>query len=139
LATPRIHDARSNRPHDPRTGPRRLLHAAVFWVAVAPACAGSELSETSLFEHADQCYARGDYECASLLYERFATEHASSPLAPIARARITAIERELDAVMGRRGAQAPVFVRPFAPLRPHDEVAPAFAPVAAPEIVPLGN
>jgi hypothetical protein len=98
------------------------------------ACDVSVREETDLFQRAETRYARGDYDGASTLYTEFLELHPLSPLAPIADQRLDMIDREFDAIMGRRGSPAPVYVNPLG--APPDPSTPGFqiAPVRAPQI-----
>jgi hypothetical protein len=77
------------------------------------ACELDYEEETHLFERAEEHFRAGDYEGARELYARFLELHRRSPLRPIAEQRNRLIDRELDAVTGRRGAPAPVRVNPL--------------------------
>jgi hypothetical protein len=102
-------------------------------------CGSTTLEETALFEEAEARFSRGDYDGATLLYREFLRLHELSPLADIAEQRLRAVEREVDAVMGRRGAPAPVYVNPARtslPTRVDDD---GFVPVSAPTIPTLGQ
>lgn len=77
-------------------------------------CEREAPEETVLFERAETSFALGDYEGARDLYVSFVETHPLSPLAPVARQRMATIDRELDTIMGRRGAPAPLYVSPFA-------------------------
>jgi hypothetical protein len=88
------------------------LWAVGFSSAVLPACEPPALEETTLFERAEELYEVGDYDGASELYTRFLENHANSPLAEMAALRLRLVEREVDAVMGRRGSPAPLRVNP---------------------------
>lgn len=120
-----------------RSIPQLILALALLstWAA----CESSYHEETALFEEAERRYARGDYDGASTLYRDFLRLHPLSPMADIAQQRIAAVEREIDAVMGRRGAPAPVYLAPSigagaAPAEP-----PGFEPVTAPEFPTFGR
>lgn len=94
----------------------RHLAAATLFAGCAGGLVGCDETyeeETVLFERAEQRYAAGDYDGAVERYERFLEIHPLSPLAPIAEQRLRNVEREIDAVMGRRGAPAPIRVNPF--------------------------
>lgn len=78
-------------------------------------CSTTWEPDTALFQRAERYYTQGDYDRARDLYEQFLEEHPGSQLAEMARVRRRLLERELDAVMGRRGAPAPVRVAPTAP------------------------
>ena len=88
--------------------------------------------ETDLFQQAETRYARGDYDGAALLYAEFLERHPLSPLAPIADQRLGLVDREFDAIMGRRGSPAPVYVNPLGgspdPTAQGFEIAPVQAP-----------
>lgn len=104
----------------------------------AAGCDASYREETALFEEAEERYARGDYDGASALYRDFLDRHPLSPLVDIAEQRLATVERELDAIMGRRGAPAPVYVNPIgtAPPAPAED---GFEPVHAPEFPTFGQ
>lgn len=111
-----------------------ILSAVLVFVV---SCAREVPEETLLFERAEASYTLGDYDGALAMYRLFLDQHALSPLAPIAEQRVQTIERELDAIMGRRGAPAPVYASPFATSTPlEDEPAP-FRPVRAPTLPTL--
>lgn len=95
--------------------------------------------ETALFESAEQRYARGDYDGALTLYEEFLERHPLSPLAALADQRQATIERELDAVMGRRGAPAPVHVNPYGLRAVEVSGGDSLAPVEAPHLPTFGR
>ncbi|MCB9506170.1 MAG: hypothetical protein H6700_11625 [Myxococcales bacterium] len=119
-----------------RLGVVVLAALAVF---ATSACELQSPEETTLFEHAELSYARGDYDGASQLFREFLELHPHSPLADTAQHRLDIIDRELDAIMGRRGSPAPIYVHPFAPHAVTRQEPEAFAPVAAPEIPTLGE
>lgn len=91
-----------------------------------------------VFERAEQHYTHGDYDGARALYEEFLAQHPTSPFAPIAQQRLRIVERELDSVMGRRGAPAPIRVNPYA-ATPVPEPTEAPIEVVAPGIRSLGQ
>lgn len=78
-------------------------------------CKKPPANDTDLFEQAEAYLQRGDYEAATRAYSRFLDQHPESPLADLARQRLLNIDRELEAVMGRRSAPAPIYVRPVDP------------------------
>lgn len=88
--------------------------ALALTLCVFPACEGDAPIETVLFERAEASFALGDYEGARTSYLTFVETHPHSPLAPVARQRLAAVERELDTIMGRRGAPAPLYASPYA-------------------------
>lgn len=94
----------------------RLIPAMITlsFALSASGCTAAPPEETLLFERAEMSYTLGDYDGAIAMYQLFLRDHALSPLAPIAEQRIGTIERELDAIMGRRGAPAPVYASPYA-------------------------
>ncbi len=92
---------------------RGAVAAIMFLLGVLAAsigCNGSYDIENELMRSAEARYTAGDYDTAVDLYRRFIAEHPLSPFAPIAEQRLFTIERELDAVMGRRGGPAPIHV-----------------------------
>jgi len=92
-----------------------LFRSVVVMIAVF-GLAGCELryeEETALFERAEVRYAHGDYDTARELYEAFLSLHPLSPLVGVAEQRLLMIDREIDAVMGRRGAPAPIRVNSY--------------------------
>ncbi len=106
-------------------------------LALAAGCAREQPEETLLFERAEASYTLGDYDGALAMYRLFLDQHALSPLAPIAEQRVHTIEREMDAIMGRRGAPAPVYASPFATTPTVEEPAAPFRPVRAPTLPTL--
>ncbi len=78
-------------------------------------CKDAPPNNTDLFEQAEAHLQRGDYEAATRAYSQFLDQHPDSPLADLARQRLLNIDRELEAVMGRRSAPAPIYVRPVDP------------------------
>lgn len=97
-----------------RKSTARLALALALALFVLPACEGEAPIETVLFERAEASFALGDYEGARTGYLTFVETHPHSPLAPVARQRLAAVERELDTIMGRRGAPAPLYASPYA-------------------------
>ena len=91
---------------------RRLLLPIALLVALLcqPACTSDYEEETALLERAEANFTAGEYDTAVALYQRFLAEHPRSPYANIAQQRLRLIERELDALMGRRGTPTPVHV-----------------------------
>jgi hypothetical protein len=117
-----------------------------LWVAFAAGasvcavlgCQPTVAEETALFEQAELCYLHGDYEGARIRYERFVELHSSSPLVTTAQTRLLTIDRELDSVMGRRGAPAPIRVNPYGATAAEPEMveAPALRAPTLPELSP---
>ena len=107
--------------------------------AFSSACEITFQEETELFERAEESYARGDYDGAVTFYRRFLELHPTSPLASIADQRLLTIERELDALMGRRGAPAPVYVSPHGSPSAVDETTGQLPQIHAPELPVLGR
>jgi hypothetical protein len=93
---------------------RRWIPCAIFMVWWVSACDEAREEETRLFERAEAHYRHGDYDGAQSLYERFVRQHPQSPFVDVAAQRLRTIDRELDAIMGRRGAPAPIRVNPWA-------------------------
>jgi len=112
--------------------------AAVLFFSTVTGCEERVLEETEMFEQAEERFARGDYDGARVLYEDFLDLHPLSPLTDIAEQRLRTMERELDAVMSRRGAPAPVRVNPWgSAAATGDEAVPVY--VDAPELPTLGE
>lgn len=63
---------------------------------------------TETFQRAEEHFRRGHHDEARALYTAFLRDHPDSLLAPMAANRLEAIDREVDAIMGRRGTPAPV-------------------------------
>lgn len=122
-------------------GPRRLLLAGCLGLALSgtgSGCDGHIADETRLFELAEERLQVGDYEGARTLYRQFIQEHPQSTLRTFATRRLATLDRELDAIMGRRGAPAPVHVPPPGSER-FRTIEPAPAPVIAPHALPTLN
>lgn len=116
---------------------RPVLLALVFISTspvILPACTVSTTEETELFELAESRFRVGDHEGSLTLYNQFLLAHPTSPLADTARARIATINREWDAIMGRRGAPAPIYVSPFGAPPAEAPSEPAFEPITAPQL-----
>ena len=79
---------------------------------LVPGCEEEPPEHTVLFEQAEELLRLGDYEAASRLYEEFLNLYPQSPLAPMAHRRLANIDRQLESVMGRQSAPAPIFIRP---------------------------
>jgi hypothetical protein len=97
-----------------RSAARRvLLGAAGLVVALSlAACEEPQPPPVTQFERAEELLRAGDYDGATRLYEAFLADHPRSPLARVARQRLRNIDRELEAVMGRRATPAPIYIRP---------------------------
>lgn len=76
------------------------------------ACEPDEAADIELFKRAEALLAEGDYDRATQAYELFITEIPNGPLTRIAEQRLRNIDRELEAVMGRRSSPAPIYIRP---------------------------
>ncbi len=92
---------------------RTVLSLAVACALLATGCREAPERDTALFERAEQRLRSGDYEGATRDYEVFLENYPTSPFAPMARQRLTSIDRELEAVMGRRASPAPIYIRPI--------------------------
>jgi hypothetical protein len=79
----------------------------VLCVSAQSGCSDNYEEETTLLERAESNYTAGEYDAAAELYERFLREHPRSPYAEVAAQRLRIVERELEAVMGRRGTATP--------------------------------
>lgn len=138
------HSARATRRRARGTPSSNAWGRAPLYVLVATAillggaCDETANEETELFQAAEQHYSHGDYDGARQLYEEFLRQHPLSPFAPIAQQRMRIADRELDSVMGRRGAPAPVRVNPYA-ATPVPEPTEAPLDVRAPAIPSLGR
>lgn len=75
-------------------------------------CEPDVRDETEIFEEAELLYRIGDYDAAGELYEDFLEAYPRSPFARTAKLRLRTIEREVEAVMGARGGNRPIYVRP---------------------------
>lgn len=111
---------------------------SMYAVFLLCGCPAPPEEETALFERAEQHYSHGDYDGARVLYVEFLEQHPTSPFAAIASQRLRIVDRELDSVMGRRGAPAPVRVNPYA-ATPVPEPTEAPIDVVAPRIRSLGQ
>ncbi|MFT5991286.1 MAG: hypothetical protein ACJA1R_002201 [Flavobacteriales bacterium] len=100
-------------------------------------CELQTVEETTLFQQAERSFTLGDYDGASEMYREFLRVHPLSPLAETAEQRIATIERELDAILGRRGAPAPVYASPYSTLPGAEEESPSFRAVRAPQLPTL--
>jgi hypothetical protein len=101
-----------------RRGPIAWLLGSIIlalWMTLAVACHEPATPEPVLFERAETRLRRGDYEGATMDYQEFLQRFPNSPLASIARQRLRNIDRELEAVMGRRSSPAPIYIRPTDP------------------------
>lgn len=93
-----------------------FLTLAIVVTALGPVgCQEPAPPQTDLFELAEEHLQRGDYDGATRNYEAFLERYPHSPLAPIAEQRLRNIDRELEAVMGRRSTPAPIYIRPAEP------------------------
>ena len=90
----------------------RFILSLAFLVSLPVGCREEPPRDTTIFEQAEELLRDGDYEGATRAYHQFLELHPSSPLVPIARQRLLNIDRELEAVMGRRYAPAPIYIRP---------------------------
>ncbi len=79
------------------------------------ACQEGVRDETDIFEEAEARYRIGDYDGATALYTEFLALYPRSPFSSAANLRLRTIEREVSAVMGNRGGNRPVYVRPELP------------------------
>jgi hypothetical protein len=94
-----------------------LLLSLGCLLACGVGCDEERPAETDLFEQAEQLLRIGDSEAANRNYEEFLERYPQSPLAPLARERLANIDRQLESIMGRRAAPAPIYIRPVAPER----------------------
>jgi len=98
----------------------RFLVMAVAVVG-SSSCHEPTTPPTELFQRAEELLQLGDYDGASSNYEAFLERFPNSPLAPIAEQRLRNIDRELEAVMGRRSTPAPIYIRPSEPVEEESE------------------
>lgn len=105
----------------PQSGILSLFIALVLAVAVLASCQEPTPPQTDLFEQAEVLLHRGDYDGATRYYRAFLDRHPNSPLAPVAEQRLRNIDRELEAVMGRRSTPAPIYIRPSEPVEEESE------------------
>lgn len=87
----------------------------VLIVTFSNACNRVSPPETDKFQQAETCLRRGDYDEAIRLYHEFLHDEPNSPFAHVAQERLLNIDRELESVMGRRPAPAPLYIRPVEP------------------------
>ena len=119
-------------------GARRSGWLALALAAMLSACDAPPPRAEAVFFAAEAHLQQGAHDNARLLYERFLREHPDSGLAPMARRRLLRIERELDAIVGRRGAPAPVaFPLRFIIAGPAERL-PALERLEAPQLPSLG-
>lgn len=97
---------------DRRPNPIKTLAAAFFVVAALFGCEQGVHEETRLFQEAEALYRAGDYDGATERYQAFLTAYPRSPFARTAKLRERTIEREMESVMGTRGTNRPVYIRP---------------------------
>ena len=90
------------------------LFLVLVITACAMACHPQQKEETVLFQEAETLYQDGDYEGAAGRYQAFLEAYPRSPFAATARRRLKTIDREVDSVMGVRGGNRPIYVRPRA-------------------------
>ncbi|MBN1946678.1 MAG: hypothetical protein JW797_13470 [Bradymonadales bacterium] len=105
-----------------KTG-RTLVTAlsVLAWMGIVVHCEQVQHPEGDRFQRAEDCLHRGDYDEAIENYQAFLEQHPGSNLAPIARQRLIDIDRELEAVMGRRACPAPIYIRPPQPATEQDQ------------------
>lgn len=117
---------------------RRWLLTIIITSCVLVACEQNERQETPLFGEAESAFRRGDYELASTGYGEFVESYPQSPLVALAEQRLRLIERELNAVMGRRGSPSPVRVNTSGENAGSDH-APPMPRLEAPRLPSLGE
>lgn len=95
--------------------PRLWTHLVALLVLLSLALFGCEKSareETHVFQEAEALYRAGDYDGAAARYQLFLETYPRSPFARTAQLRLKTIDREIESVMGTRGTNRPIFIRP---------------------------
>lgn len=90
---------------------RRLLCLLALALALA-ACQPQQREETVLFQEAEALYRAGDYDGAARRYQAFLVAYPRSPFSRTAKLRLRTIDREVESVMGVRGGNRPIYIRP---------------------------
>ncbi len=103
-------------PRNPVTSLRLawLLPPLLALACLLAACEQGAQEETIVFQEAEALYRAGDYDSATERYESFLEAYPRSPFARTARLRLRTIDREVESVMGTRGTNRPIFLRPSA-------------------------
>ena len=92
---------------------RRLLCLLLLTLAVAAAaCQPQQREETVLFQEAEALYRGGDYDGAARRYQAFLVAYPRSPFSKTAKLRLRTIDREVESVMGVRGGNRPIYIKP---------------------------
>jgi hypothetical protein len=92
---------------------RRLLCLLLVTLAVATvACQPQQREETVLFQEAEALYRGGDYDGAARRYQAFLVAYPRSPFSKTAKLRLRTIDREVESVMGVRGGNRPIYIKP---------------------------
>jgi hypothetical protein len=76
------------------------------------ACQPPRTPERAIFDQGETAYRQGNFDLALERYEAFLKAAPGHQLAPLAQQRILVIERELEAVMGRKIGPRPIYLRP---------------------------
>lgn len=101
----------------------RFVTLLFFLLAAAltvTACQPEPQEETILFQEAETLYKGGDFDGASKRYQAFLRAYPRSPLAETARMRLRTIDREVESVMGVKGGNRPIYIRPEPPREAED-------------------
>ncbi len=95
-----------------RLTPGHVLVFGCFVFFALSACAPGAQEETTVFQEAEALYSAGEYDGATERYEAFLERYPRSPFAKTARLRLLTIDREIESVMGTRGTNRPILLRP---------------------------
>lgn len=76
------------------------------------ACQPQQREETVLFQEAETMYRSGDYDGAARRYQAFLAAYPRSPFSKTAKLRLRTIDREVESVMGVRGGNRPIYIKP---------------------------
>jgi len=133
--------------HLPSSQRWRLLILLLAASLLLVACEKSAREETFVFQEAEALYKAGDYDGAAARYQSFIETYPRSPFARTAQLRLKTIDREIESVMGTRGTNRPIFIRPtraeteqiLAGMADGREVDPEAAEPPAQSIVPEGG
>lgn len=107
-------------------------------LAALSGCVEPQVTETELFELAEEHLRRGHHDEARVLYQRYLTEHPKSMFADFAANRLSVIEIEVDAIMGRQGSPAPQRIPPRLPIGHVGEGSPTLQRLEPPPLQRLG-
>jgi hypothetical protein len=89
------------------------LALLLMWALAA--CQHAQKPQRAMFDEAEAAFRNGHYDAALERYEAFQKAFPDHPLAPLARQRVSNIEREFNAVMDRKAGAKPIYLRPVGP------------------------